>query len=383
MTDVTTEAAVSWKTEEPTTGYVEFGPDMNMRYLISSSDEPATEHSVRLRGLEPGKTFYVRAAARGDSPVTGFSEMIALEVPGDETPPEIFDIAVERVNPTDVTIRWSTDDRAEGFVRVETPGGETLRLTAPFGVDQRVTLDGLEAETAYAAIITARNTGRLSSEPAEAAFTTAAPAEGYFETDFEDGDLSAFEGPDRGLWKIGGGGQARGSVLVLENTPRKRTQLVYTGHDYADFTMKCKARTPEGGGNKFRDYAIVFGWQDPENYYAAWFCMSADDSIPGIVRVKDGQWRLIGRRPFKASLSDRNWHDIEVVRRGAKMQAFFDGALAFEADDDAFGPGKVGFGSNNDMAMFDDMKLFPDAAVSPAPPEIRTKHLTVEGLVKK
>lgn len=377
VTDVTTQAVVTWKTETPTTGYVEFGPDMNMRYLISSSDEPAREHSVRLRGLEPDKTFYVRAAAKGGSPVTGFSEMIALEVPSDDTPPEVFDLGINRVNPTDATLRWSTDDRAEGFVRVG-----ALRFSAPFGVDQRVTLEGLDPETAYTATVTARNGGGLSSEPIEISFTTAAPAEGYFETAFEDGDLSDFDGPDKDLWKVDGGGE-RGNVLVLENTPRKRTQLVYTGHDYADFTLKCAARTPEGDGNKFRDYAIVFGWQDPENYYAAWFSMSADDSLPGIVRVKDGEWGLIGKRPFKASLSDRSWHEIEVVRRGTKMQAFFDGALAFEADDDTFGAGKIGFGSNNDTAMFDDLKVFPAAALSGAPAEIRTKRLTVEGLVKE
>ncbi len=83
VSEVTTRVTVSWQSDEPTDGYVEFGPDMEMRYLIDSPNERALEHSVTLDGLDPGQTYYVRAAATGASPVTGFSEMIRLDVPAD------------------------------------------------------------------------------------------------------------------------------------------------------------------------------------------------------------------------------------------------------------------------------------------------------------
>ncbi|MCD6405049.1 MAG: DUF4962 domain-containing protein [Planctomycetes bacterium] len=384
VTDVTTEATVSWKTAEPTLGYVEFGSDMNMRYLIAPSQTPATEHTVTLRGLEPESTAYVRAASKSADGSVGFSRMYTLKTPPDTTPPRIFDATVERANPTDATISWSTDDCATGVVVVTGPGGfrkETAaKVAAP---DQRVTLEGLHEKTAYEALITSVNTGGQESKSQPLSFTTPTKPEGYLEIDYEDGELGALEAADAAKWSIDAGATSGGKGLWLSNTGGKRTVAVYKSYEYGDFTLKCKARTVEGDANEWRDYAVVFGYQDPDNYYALRMCGSVDDDIPGITRLKNGKWEPIGTRPNLVTIPDRAWHNIEVIRRGTRIQAFFDGILAFEADDDTFAGGKVGFGSNNDSAAFDDLKVFPAASMSKAPPKIRTKRLTVEGLVKE
>ncbi|MHC4714391.1 MAG: hypothetical protein ACYTAN_14165, partial [Planctomycetota bacterium] len=386
VTDVTTEATVTWKTAQPTVGYVEFGPDMNMKYLIQPSEEPAAEHRVNLRGLEPLSTWYVRAASVDTYGNRGFSKMYALAVPPDVTAPKIFDAKVERVNPTGATISWSTDDASTGVVSVAAMGTVVAeaRATTP-APDQRVTVEGLKPSMQYEAVITAANSAVRMTTNESLSFKTPEKPDGYFETDFSDGEIGPFESADPALWKIWDDSASGSKAVSLSQAgdPRVRTQLVYTGHEYDDFTLKCKARTLEGGGNRFRDYCIVFGWQNPANYYAAWFCAGVDEGIPGIVRMKAGNWERIGGRPNLLTLQDRDWHSIEVVRKGTRMQVFFEGILAFEADDATFGKGRVGFGANNDSASFDDLKVLPYAEVSKSPPKIRTKVLTVEGLVKE
>lgn len=384
VTDVTTEATVAWKTSEPTVGYVEFGPDMNMKYLIQPSEKLATEHKMNLRGLEPLSTWYVRAASIDKDGNRGFSKMFTLAVPPDATRPRIFDAGVERANPTDVTISWSTDDATTGTVEVAGTGGVAAKAqsTTP-APDHRVTVEGLSPSMQYEAVITAANSSVRQTTSEMLPFRTPPKPEGYFETDFSSGEIGPFTSADPALWKIWDDSASGSKALALSNEARARTQMVYTGGDYGDFTLKCKARTLEGGGNSFRDYCVVFGWQDSQNYYAAWFCGGVDGSIPGVVRMKDGNWELIGERPNIITLQDREWHNIEIVRKGTQMQVFFDGLLAFEADDATFGKGKVGFGANNDSASFDDLKVLPYAEVSKSPPKIRTKVLTVEGLVKE
>jgi len=382
VSDVTTEAVVTWQTEKPTVGCVEFGDNPEMKYIIQPSEKPATEHKAVLRGLEPKSNFYVRAAAKDSAGNVGFSIMYTLETPEDKTPPKISELKAEIVNPTDATFSWSTDDRATGMVTaVDETGGKVTAEASKPAADQRVTLDGLTPDTEYTVTVAAKNSGGLESTSEPLKVKTPKTVAGYFETAFEDGKLDNWQTGDPSLWSIEKNEDIGKNVLNLDNKDRKRTTIVYKGHDYGDFTLRAKARTVEGEGNAFRDYCIVFGCQNADNYYGAWMCGSVDETLPGIVRVRDGKMELIGSRPNLITLADREWHNIEVVRKGTHIQAFFDGVMAFEADDNTFGSGKIGFGSNNDSAQFGDLKVIPTAAVAPAPPTVRTKKLTVEGLV--
>jgi len=381
VSDVTSEVTVTWKTSAPAVGYVEYGPTAEMAYIMTPSDKAAAEHSATLRGLAPSAPFYIRVAGTNDQGLVGFGEVLKVNTPADTTPPKIFDLKVERCNPTDATIVWSTDDLASASVECVAPDGSAVTATAAApAADQRLLVGGLALGVAYHARVTATNAAGLSSKSEQLAFTTPKPMPGYFETDFEDGKVGPFESTDAKAWTVENNSPSN-MALFLNNADKKKNVTVYTGNDYGDFTLECKARTLEGDGNQFRDYAIVFGYQDAENYYAAWFCGAVDDSIPGIVRIKDGKWELVGARPNLVTLADRNWHDVKVLRKGSHIEAYFDGVKAFEADDSAFGKGKVGFGSNNDSAAFDDLKVLPEAEPPLAPSEVRTKRLSIEGLV--
>jgi hypothetical protein len=382
VSDVTTEAVVTWKSDAPAVGYVEFGTDPEMKYLITPSDKPATEFKATLRGLAPEAKFYVRAAAKTADGRVGFSRMMELATPADTTAPRISKVDAGQPNPTDVTVSWSTDDLATGVVDcVGYDGVKISASTKAAAADQRVTVDGLKADTDYTLTVTARNAGGLESTSEAVKLTTPKVPEGYFECDFADGKIGPFEATNAQEWSVGKDSMSEKMALSLGNVSKKRNIIVYTGYEYGDFTLKCKARTVEGDGNEWRDFMIVFGYTDPQNYYLAGFNSSVDTDVPGIVRVKDGQSTPIANRLNIVTIPDRNWHNIEVTRKGARIQVFWDGLLCFEADDAALGKGKIGFGSFNDSAAFKELKVLPAATLATAPPEIRTKKLTVEGLV--
>jgi hypothetical protein len=212
-------------------------------------------------------------------------------------------------------------------------------------------------------------------------FKTAALMAGYFETNFEDGKTGAFAMTKPEFWTVETDGASKKMALTLAKTEGVRNLAVYTGSEYGDLDLRCKARTLEGDGNQWRDYCVVLGYQDDKNYYLVGFNSSVDVDVPGIVRIRDGQSEPIGQRIQMVTIPDRAWHNIEITRSGTKIQVFWEGRLCFEADDAALGKGKIGFGSNNDSAAFDEIKVMPQASERPAPPEIRTKKLSIEGLV--
>jgi len=396
VTDVTTEAVVTWKASSAA-GYMEFGSDPEMKYIVDATTatgagQPEYEMKAALRGLAPEAKFYVRAAAKTSDGHVAFSKMIELATPADTTAPKISKVDAGQANPKDVTVSWSTDDLATGVVDcVGSDGVKISASTKAAAADQRVTVDGLKADTAYSLTITAKNAGGLESASEAVKFTTPKVMEGYFEDDFAGGKMGPFEATNSQEWSVGKDSMSEKMALSLDNASKKRNIIVYTGYEYGDFTLKCKARTVEGDGNKWRDFMIVFGYKDAGNYYLAGFNSSVDTDVPGIVRVKDGQSTPIAKRLDIVTIPDRNWHDIEVTRKAARIQVFWDGRLCFEADDAALGKGKIGFGSFNDSAAFGELKVLPSATLSTAPhaaeslaaesPEIRTKKLTVEGLV--
>jgi len=384
VSDITTEATVTWKSDRAAVGYVEFGADMNMRYLITPTEKPGREFATVLRGLGPESKFYVRAGARDADGNTGFSAMYELATPADTTAPRISDLKVEQADPTGATVSWSTDDLATGVVECAgEDGSKVSAATAGPAADQRVTIEGLSAETRYRATVTATNPGGLERKSDEVSFSTAKMMPGYFEKNFDDGQIGAFTLTKPEYWAVGKDRMSGSPSLTLSKTPEVRNLAVYDGYEYGDFTLRCRARTLEGDRNAWRDYCVVFGYQDAENYYLVGFNSSVDVDVPGIVRIRGGQAQPIGTRPNLVTIPDRNWHKIMVTRRGAKIQVFWEGLLAFEADDGALGRGKIGFGSNNDEASFDDIRVLPEGMTAPAAAEIRTKKLTVEGLVKE
>jgi len=66
-------------------------------------------------------------------------------------------------------------------------------------------------------------------------------------------------------------------------------------------------------------------------------------------------------------LTDNAYHSIEVSRVGSAITVRFDSNLVMNTTDNSLGAGRVGVGSFNDPAYFDDVSVTGTAVTLPGP----------------
>jgi len=184
--------------------------------------------------------------------------------------------------------------------------------------------------------------------------------EGSFTDDFEDGDSKGWTPLNPVRWTVG---QDNGSYAYYINTSdyealpgwRLGEYSLINGSNYGDFTFTCKARTRENlGSNGWADYAIVFGYQDGNNYYYMMF--NAANTETRLFKVVEGQ-RYTVETAVGSWITDNNFHDIEITRVGSDITVKYNLLTVLTASDTTFGAGQIGVGSLNDAASFDDVVI--------------------------
>ncbi len=144
-----TSALIAWNTNEPTTGFVEYGPTAAYEVGTVSSDASGTLHNVLLSGLTTGQTYHYRITAVDvDSNATTTSDAV-FTAQGDDDPPIISAVSAAPA-PTFATVTWLTDEPADTRVRYGTT--PAYGLVASNGLpttDHGITLSGLTPETMY------------------------------------------------------------------------------------------------------------------------------------------------------------------------------------------------------------------------------------------
>ncbi|HHJ80899.1 MAG TPA: hypothetical protein ENJ65_04620, partial [Candidatus Tenderia electrophaga] len=125
--------------------------------------------------------------------------------------------------------------------------------------------------------------------------------------------------------------------------------------NYGDFTFKAQAKLGDNvANNAFADYAAVFGFQNPDNYYYVLF--NNDQSFTQLFKVINGS-RTALAAVSSDWLNDNAYHSIEINRTGSAISVRFDGNVILSANDNSLGAGKVGVGSYNDSAYFDNVSV--------------------------
>lgn len=123
----------------------------------------------------------------------------------------------------------------------------------------------------------------------------------------------------------------------------------YTG----DITITFKARTTEDlNNNRWPDYAVIFSFQDKDNYSYAF--INKNPNSTGIFNCVDGEKEEIIKYD-KPAFEDDKYQAIKIRRINNKATLYIDGKEILTAENEKFGlPGLVGLGSANDKAFFDD-----------------------------
>ena len=175
-----------------------------------------------------------------------------------------------------------------------------------------------------------------------------------FAEDFDDGQADGLLPRTASRWSLV---DESGNYVYKINTTSygdyERSMIV--GQTYTDFTVTLKARCDEPiNGNWYGNFGVIFGYQDYQNFYRMSFYNFHQPNSTKLEKVINGTATEIAEWD-EGLLYDNNFHDISLTRQGQRIVVRFDGVKLIDEEDAQFGEGKIGFGSNGDMATFDDI----------------------------
>jgi acetyl esterase/lipase len=183
--------------------------------------------------------------------------------------------------------------------------------------------------------------------------------------DFDAG-TERWETTDASAWKVeGSGGGARFALIKDKSSyePPVRSPhniALLRGVEAADFVLDARVRsTKKDYGH--RDLCLFFGYRDPSHFYYAHLAKAADPHAHSVFLV-DGKPRVSIATERTAGIAwDDAWHRVRVRREAAsgKIEVFFDDLTKpiLRAEDRTFPAGRIGIGSFDDTAEFDDIRL--------------------------
>lgn len=141
---------------------------------------------------------------------------------------------------------------------------------------------------------------------------------------------------------------------------------LYKG-SFSDFVIELDARAGESvHANTYTDYAVVFGYQDELNYYYVMINNAVE--YTQLFKVENGS-RVLLDTAIADVLVDDDYHEIVVQKTGELIEVRFDGAEILSAVDATFVEGRLGVGSFNDSAYFDNI-LITRSSVQVTDPDI-------------
>ncbi len=133
-------------------------------------------------------------------------------------------------------------------------------------------------------------------------------------------------------------------------------EYILSPDSYEDFTLTVEAKPNEPASNGNADYALVFGFEDGNNYYYMLFNRNASNTE--LHKVVDGD-RVLLDAATTGWLIDDEYHTVAVSVTSSYVEIRFDGNTVIEYTNlsGAIPVGKVGLGSFNDSAYFDDIRI--------------------------
>ncbi|MBD3184004.1 hypothetical protein GF312_17100 [Candidatus Poribacteria bacterium] len=128
---------------------------------------------------------------------------------------------------------------------------------------------------------------------------------------------------------------------------------------YNDFTMECKVRCDAHENLRYRDAVFIFGFQDDKHFYYVHLSNISDDLHNAIMLVNGEYRKKLNEENPEPTLTDRDFHKVKIKRKSStgNTEVYFDGKMIMQMQDKTFISGKVGIGSFDDTASFDDFKV--------------------------
>ena len=197
-----------------------------------------------------------------------------------------------------------------------------------------------------------------------------------FEDNFEKG-ASRWEAKDKEGWRIQKSDRGRVYAQFKKKSsykpPYRSPFHMSLVKDVLvkDFELTVKVRsTHEDYGH--RDVCLFFGFQNPAQFYYVHLGKKADDHANQIFIVNKAARTKISTRTTPGTDWDDKWHNVKIVRRvkTGVIEIYFDDMKkpVMTAKNKAFAWGRVGLGSFDDTAAFDDFILRGETVKAEARP---------------
>jgi len=132
---------------------------------------------------------------------------------------------------------------------------------------------------------------------------------------------------------------------------------VYNLDSFEFFDVSLKMRSDEAlNSNTYADYAVVFGYENSENYY---YMLFIHDHFGGnrIFKVTNGVRTEIEGLYGQGLIQDNNFHSVQITYDGIALNVLLDGVTYLTAEGLIIPEGKIGFGSRNDAFSVDDVVI--------------------------
>lgn len=110
-----------------------------------------------------------------------------------------------------------------------------------------------------------------------------------------------------------------------------------------------------GSSELWNDAALIFGYQDEDNYYYVSLNENNDSNTNGLLKVSNGTPSELA--DFSSTFSSDTDYTVEVQRTGSSIVVRIDSVQVASVNDSTFTGGKIGFGTKNDAAQFDNLVL--------------------------
>jgi hypothetical protein len=125
-----------------------------------------------------------------------------------------------------------------------------------------------------------------------------------------------------------------------------------------EFTGRVQSTHPDYG---HRDAVVVFGYQDPAHFYYVHLGKKADDHANQIFIVNGADRLKISKTSTDGTNWTDNWHTVKIIRKPSDgaIEIYFDNLQkpVMTASDKTFGPGRIGVGTFDDTADWDDITI--------------------------
>ncbi len=187
-----------------------------------------------------------------------------------------------------------------------------------------------------------------------------------FFDNFEDGTAKNWQPNDPKKWEVVKENNNYYYNLKTQaeiNTPIRRPVefSLIKGLNYTDFTMTLKAKCLRTVDRKGRDIIIVFGYRDDTHFYYAHISNIHDNVHNSILIVNGADRKPILSGESIPGLKDKKFHNIRLRRHieSGLIEVYVDDFEfpVMTAVDKTFKSGRIGVGSFDDTAGFDDVKI--------------------------